>query len=64
MSGVEPTPQLELTWDQVLSRRVRRQLLEEPSAEPIHTGSVLGGIQTQVVSSAIQAITIRGKGRP
>jgi hypothetical protein len=62
MSG--PAPEIELTWDQALSWRVGRQLLDSPLGHPVEVASVLAGIQTQVASSALQAIAIRSKDLP
>lgn len=63
MSRPESTPELELTWDRALAWRVGRQLIQgRPSPNPVNTASVLCGVQTQVVSSAVQVLTIRGKG--
>lgn len=65
MGRVEPNPVLDLTWDQVLAWRVKRQMLVGPaSPDPVHTVSALGGVQTQVVGSATQALTIRGDAVP
>lgn len=59
MSG--PTPEIELTWDKALTWRVGRQLLDRPLGDPVQIVSVLAGVQTQVASSALQAVTVRSK---
>lgn len=61
MGRVEPKPELELTWDQTLAWRLKRQLLVgAASSDPVHTVSALAGVQTQVATSATQALVIRG----
>ncbi len=57
-------PELELTWDQALAWRMSRQLLDRPLRNPVDVVSVLGGVQTQVSSSALQAVAIRSKDLP
>ena len=58
------TPEVELTWDQALSWRVGRQLIREPMADPVRVVAALGGVQTQVASSALQVTTIRASAKP
>jgi hypothetical protein len=60
--GVDP--QLKLSWDQVLAWRVGRQLLDDPGADPVEVASTLAGVQTQVPSSALQALAIRTEALP
>ncbi len=57
----QPKPELELTWDQALAWRLGRQLLDSPGSDPVRVISKLGGVQTQVASSAMQAVAIRSK---
>ncbi len=57
-------PELHITWDQALSWRMSRQLLDRPLRNPVDVVSVLGGVQTQVNSSALQAVAIRSKDLP
>src|SRR5688572_4031062 len=52
---------LALTWDQALAWRLGQQLLESPGTDPVRVISKIGGVQTQVASSATQAVTIRSK---
>jgi Winged helix DNA-binding domain len=60
----KPTPQVNLTWDQALSWRVEKQLLRVPLTDPVRVVAALGGVQTQVASSAVQVISIRCSKRP
>jgi hypothetical protein len=57
-------PELEITWDQALSWRVSRQHLDQRLGNPLEVISALGGVQSQVEYSALQAVTIRSKKRP
>ncbi|TCK24477.1 DNA glycosylase AlkZ-like family protein [Pseudonocardia endophytica] len=50
----------ELTWDQVLSWRMERHLLDRPAGlDPAAVACRLAGIQAQVASSAAQAVAVR-----
>jgi hypothetical protein len=57
-------PDLSLTWDQVLAWRLGQQVLEKPLADSGGVVAALGGVQTQVVSSALQAVAIRSRALP
>jgi hypothetical protein len=59
-----PTPDVSLSWDQVLAWRQRRQRLDKPLTDPVDVASTLGGVQTQVPSSALQVVAIRSKKLP
>ncbi|MGH3716801.1 MAG: winged helix DNA-binding domain-containing protein [Micromonosporaceae bacterium] len=48
-----------VTWQQVVGRRVRRQLLTEPGEELVATASRLGGVHAQVAASAEQILGVR-----
>jgi hypothetical protein len=60
----KPTAEVDLTWDQALSWRVTRQLLPKPLGDPVGVVTALGGVQTQVASSAMQVISIRCSSLP
>jgi hypothetical protein len=60
----KPTPEVSLSWDQVLAWRQSRQLLDKPLTDPVEVASALGGVQTQVASSALQVVAIRSKELP
>jgi len=60
----KPTAEVDLTWDQALYWRVERQLLPKPLADPVAVVTALGGVQTQVASSALQVISIRCTSTP
>jgi hypothetical protein len=60
----KPTPEASLSWDQVLAWRQSRQLLDKPLADPVDVASALGGVQTQVSSSALQVVAIRSRKLP
>ncbi|MGH8872341.1 MAG: winged helix DNA-binding domain-containing protein [Acidimicrobiia bacterium] len=64
MSRSRPTPELQLTWDQVLSWRVDKQLLPDPLPDALRVISTLGGVQVQLASAAIQVIAIRSTSVP
>jgi Winged helix DNA-binding domain len=57
----ETNSALALTWDQALAWRLGQQLLDSPGTDPVRVISKIGGIQTQVASSAAQAVAIRSK---
>lgn len=48
-----------VTWQQVVGRRVRRQLLTEPAGGLVETASRLAGVHAQVASSAEQILGVR-----
>ncbi len=55
-----------LTWDQVLAWRLAQQGLGESSSVPSDPVALIGhlaGVQTQVESSALQVLAVRGAGR-
>ena len=55
-----------LTWDQVLGWRLAQQGLDEASSVPSDPVALIGhlaGVQTQVESSALQVLAVRGAGR-
>ncbi len=60
----EPTSKIALTWDQALAWRLGQQLLDSPGTDPVRVISKIGGVQTQVASSATQAVAIRSKRLP
>ena len=60
----ETNSTLALTWDQALAWRLGRQLLDSPGANPVQVISIIGGVQTQVASSAAQAVALRSKHFP
>jgi len=60
----ETNSALALTWDQALAWRLGRQLLDSPGTDPVQVISKIGGVQTQVASSAAQAVAIRSKRLP
>ncbi len=53
----------ELTWDQVLGWRIDRHRLARPRGRAVDVVGALAGVQTQVASSAAQAIAVRAAGR-
>jgi len=60
MSRVQPSHDIELTWDQALAWRVSRHHLTNPSRDPVRLAGDLAGVQAQVPASTLQVLTIRG----
>jgi hypothetical protein len=55
--------QTQLTWDQVLAWRLAQQRLERSRRAPVDAVELVGhlaGVQTQVESSAVQVLAVRG----
>jgi Winged helix DNA-binding domain len=60
----ETNASVELTRNQALTWRVGRQLLDDPATDPVQVTSRTAGVQTQVASSATEAVAIRSKRLP
>jgi hypothetical protein len=60
----KPNPEVSLNWDRMLAWRQTRQFLDRPLTDPVQVTSGVGGIQTQVASSALQALAIRSEKMP
>jgi hypothetical protein len=53
-------PDVALTWDQVLGWRVAQHRLARPAGDPVAVTAALAGVQSQVASSAVQVLAVRG----